>query len=206
MSQIGSESQTPASGDFGIPAEPPAWPKVVGIISIVLASLGIPCSACISVGALGGSAMYEWGRQQQIKAGHPDPGSMPAPFQPTVVDIGSAALWLLGVVVLLVAGIMTVRRKSSGRPAHVVYGVISILGTLVYLSSSMMKAQAIANWIAQNPGHPFLKQPGIGMSSSPIGAVLMSALCLIYPIFILIWFGPMGKRPEAGAGDQEPLV
>jgi hypothetical protein len=206
MSQYGTNPVPSTTSDFQLPAEPPAWPKVVGIISIVLAALGIPCSGCVSIGSLGGGALYEWGRQKQIAAKMPDPGEMPSVFQPGVLDVLSAGIWFLGVIVLLVAGIMTVRRKVSGRAAHLAYAAVSIVGTLMYTVSAIMKSQAVADWISHNPGHPFLKQPGAAFAGNPIGTIVVSLLCLAYPIFIVIWFGAMGKRPEVGAMSQEPLV
>ena len=67
----------PIDRDGGLPAEPPGWPKGLGVFSIVWGSLGIVCGGCINFFAFAGTAFYEWGRQQQVKAGQPDMGPMP---------------------------------------------------------------------------------------------------------------------------------
>jgi hypothetical protein len=38
------------------------------------------------------------------------------------------------------------------------------------------------------------------------GMCIGVALALGYPVFLLVWFGAMGKRPEAGKLPEEPLV
>jgi hypothetical protein len=206
MSQFGNDSVPSISSDFNTSGDPPAWPKAVGIFSIVWGSLGIPCSGCMSIMTLGGAGLYEWGRQKQIAANMPDTGPMPAAFQPGPVEVVSSIVWLIGVVVLLIAGIQVVRRRAAGRTTHLVYAAISILGTVVYGVSAVIKSRAIAEWIAHNPGDPYLKQPGVSMAANTIMPIVVSVILLAYPAFIFLWFGVMGKRPEGGAIPQEPLV
>ncbi len=206
MSQYPTDPVPSMTSDFQLSGEPPAWPKVVGIISIAWASLGIPCSGCVSIMMVGGSGFYEWGRQQQIAAKMPDTGPMPAVFHPGGVDMLSSIVWFIGVVVLLVAGIQVLRRRAAGRTIHLAYATISIVGTLIYAVSAVIKSLAIAEWIAHNPGDPYLKQPGVSFAAYPILPIVFSLILLVYPIYIVIWFGMMKKRPDLGAPLQEPLV
>jgi hypothetical protein len=206
MSQLGSDQIPPTNSEFTIPVEAPGWPKVLGIFSIVWAGLGIPCSLCISIMSMVGGAFYEWGRQKQIEGKMPDPGPMPAVYQPTILEALCAMVWFVGVVVLLVAGIQTVRRRAAGRTTHLAYAAISIIGSLAYAVVAVMKAFAIKEWISHNAGDPYLKQPGASFAANPITAIISTLVLLVFPVFVVIWFGALGKRPEIGAPLEEPLV
>ena len=110
-------------------------------------------------------------------------------------------IWFVGVVVLLVAGILVVRRRASGRAAHLLYAVISIVGTLVYAVSAVIKSQAISAWIAHNPTDPYLKQPAAHFGASAVFPVITAIVCLVYPVFIVLLVWPNGKTPlRSGPG------
>ena len=202
----GSEEGRPPT-DFVMAAEPPGWPKGLGVFSIVWGTLGIICSGCVTILAFAGTAFYEWGRQQRSKAGQPDIGPMPDVFKATGLEIGSTLVWMLGAVILLAAGISLVRRSASGRSLHLTYAAISIVGTFMGLVAGFMKHGAIVAYIAAHPNDPFLKQPGSTMGSSLVFPVVSAVLSWIYPAFILLWFLVIKRRPEdLGSRFEEPLV
>ena len=110
-----SQMNTPqVSSDFDMPSAPPAWPKVVGIISIVLASLGLVCGVCGLI--QNGMAFAQGGAEMQMPEGKTM--QMPAPSLLSIVLMALGWLWSL---MLLTAGIMTVKRRANGRTLHIVY-------------------------------------------------------------------------------------
>jgi hypothetical protein len=72
---------------------------------------------------------------------------------------------------------------------------------------SVMKAQAITEWIKQNPGHPYLKQPGASLAGSPSLVLVSTAIAIIFPAFCLIWFLVVKRKTDdLGWREPEPLV
>ncbi len=186
----------PSMGDFHVPVEPPAWPKVVGIISIVLSSLGLVCGVC----GIGFLAFM----RPLLKMAEAQMGPAPEVLIPGPLLVALAAVGVVWSAVLLVAGIATLRRRPNGRMLHVVYSGVAIVLTVISSFVNWQHQSAILKWVSENPTDQWAKQ------QSPMGAYAGMAfgVCigLGYPIFLLVWFGAMGKRPEAGSLPEEPLV
>ncbi|MBY0312564.1 MAG: hypothetical protein K2W85_10875 [Phycisphaerales bacterium] len=185
------------SSDFAPIVEAPTWPKVVGIISIVLASLALVCGGCGII--QNASAFASGGAVTQL----PDGKSiqMPAPSLASVVLGAVGWVWAIP---LLVAGIMTVRRAAMGRVLHLVYAALAILITIASIVVTIGDMQRMTAAFAQDPT---LKQFS-GMVTGMIYGILCisTVLGLGYPGFLLVWFGIMGKRPEVGAMNRDPII
>lgn len=197
MSQFDSDSTPSVSADFNASGEPPAWPKVVGIISIVLASLSLICGGCGLVQNVMG--LVQGGKDVEM------PNSAPIHIPPpSGLSVGLGVLGWLWAVVLLVAGIMTLKRLAKGRLLHLVYAGVSIVLTIGSVAVGMAEMQRVFDAFGQNAQMAQMA----GMIRMFTYAVMCFAvsLGLGYPLFLLVWFGMMGKRPEAGAMPQEPLV
>ena len=93
MSQL---PPTESAFDMPMPAEPPAWPKVVGIISIVWASLGLLCGVCGTGWLL---YMPTFAKSMEAQMGPMPPAMSPSPAQLALMVLGVFGL----VLVLLVA-------------------------------------------------------------------------------------------------------
>jgi hypothetical protein len=216
MSQFSAPES--ASNEFNVPTEPPAWPKVVGIISIVLGSLGTVCGLCIAVFTFSmGAFMQKMGELQQQgqaqggRAGGPMIPTTPMPpeFAPGPLSMVSAVFWPLGTILLIIAGIATVKRAANGRPLHLGYAGASLLFTLIGLVGAFMYQSSSHAFLAAHPDDPwsqFFSSSQGGMQNQIPQAVGMTCFSAIYPIFCIVWFGPLGKRPEAGAPLPEPLM
>jgi hypothetical protein len=197
MSQLDSDPVSPHSGEFEGSGEPPAWPKVVGIISIVLSSLGLFCGGC--------GLVFMAFMGQFLKMAEQTLGPVPPPMLPSPALIGIGALgWLWGFL-LLAAGIATVRRRPLGRTLHLVSAGGSILIAIVSTILNLQYQAAIQQWVAANPTSKWAQQ------QSPIGQYAGMcfglAIGLGYPIFLLVWFGFVKRRPEdMGVRSEEPVV
>jgi len=185
-------------GDLGTLAEPPKWPKVVGIISIVWAGLGLTCTGC-------GLASMVFMPQLMKVSEQAMGGPMPAIMQPGPLQIVLTAASLIPVILLLLAGIATVGRKPTGRPLHLAYAVVSIV---MSVASTVVAAQhqlAVIEWAQQNPDSKWA-----GQAQSPmawIGLAFGILIGLAWPVFCLIWFGLVKRRnADITEGLEEPAA
>jgi len=158
MSQIPGDWQQPVEQEY---APPTRWPLVIGILSIVLASLGIVCTP-VSV------VMNQFNPQsQRMMAGMP-------PWFGTY-QIVSGVVGVCVAILLLVAGIQTLRRQPSGRTLHITYGALAMLLAIVGLTLSVMI-------FTQAHVEPPVRQ--FSLAIMPCTAVMVFA----YPVFLLVWF------------------
>ncbi len=181
-------------GLAAIPAEPSAWPKVIGIIAIVLGAAGF-------LGGLYG-ALSPLFLEAMLKV-------MP-PGQEAILEVArDFAVWtvassLVGVVVavvLLVAGIGLVRRRqwSVGTVrAWAVIKVLLVIATSV-LGYMVAQAQFAAMSQAQAGAAPMPADFGrlLSMFAVVIGLVWGWAL----PVFVLIWFARSKVKAETASWD-----
>lgn len=201
MTQFDSSSTAPTSGDFSMPAEPPSWPKVVGIISIVWGSLGVLCNICGVIGQASGNflmTMVPPEQQEAMKA------------QMAAGGIAQIALYVVSALVsilLIVAGVTTLKRQATGRMLHLAYGaigiVLTIAGTFIALKGIDAQIAAMSN----NPNTPPQALAGAKMGSY-FGMAFGVCIGLAYPLFCLIWFGAIKRthKDMTGGFEQEPIV
>jgi hypothetical protein len=186
-------SQAPIMSPPELPMleDPPKWPKVVGIFSIVWGSLWLVCGGC----GLASSLLSPMLMKMAEKSMPPDAGPMPSVLMPSkpqmvlmVVSVGLALL-------LLFAGIATVSRRAQGRTMHLVYGVLSILNTAPAVFFGYQQIQAQVAWAAANQGSVWAQRmhPEFGYVALAVSVVLGIA----WPLFCLVWFAT--HRPEVGA-------
>jgi len=204
MSQF-SIPPTYGEPDFG--TEPAAWPKVVGIISIVWASLGLICNGCTAVSALVQPMIInmvppeQQQQMQQQMAG-----------QNVVFNIVIGVIGIILSVLLLYAGIQTLRYRWAGRMLHLAWAVLAVIIGIVgsIIGFGMMKDQVAAQMqqIQNDPNMAAQAQQmqgGIEAFAYVIfGCTVLFSLA--YPVFILIWFGLIKTRPEQMGPPPQELV
>ncbi len=177
-----------------LPPEPPGWPKVVGIISIVWASLGLFCGGCGGLMAFVGPMMIPEAQRDQFP-----PNMSPGPALLAVIAVG-----MLSGVLLLVAGVMTLRRKPIGSTLHMVCAVISLLLIFPNIYFQLQQQTDLAKWASENPASQFAQQmnsPAQKMMQT--GGLLFGVVIgAAYPVFLLIWFG-LVKRGAAAYGPRD---
>ncbi len=178
----------PADTTPELPAIPPAWPKVIGIISIVWGSIGLVCGGC------GIASPFFMGVMLQGQ------GELPPSLSPTLTQMALMAFGLLLAILLIVAGVTTMNRKPAGFIMHIGYAVVSIPVTLLGLYFSWKQQAELAQWAVENPDNMIAKSmsaPGQSIGQV-VGLVFVGTLGLAYPIFILVWFGLIKKPRDMG--------
>lgn len=194
-----SEEQQQAPADIEqyeeVYADIPQWPKVVGIISIVLASLGGCCLVgqivrlALQGAGVGGQERVPEELQKQLDAISMGPASMIA------MGLGAVA-----VAVLMTAGITTVGRKSVGRVLHLVYGGIGIVNVTLSMYISSQIYSRFADYIQQNPSSDLAKAGGLILGVTKISMGIGVLIGGAYPLFTLIWFGLVKRTHESMTG------
>lgn len=174
-------------GEFREPAQ---WPKVVGIISICWACFWLLCGGC-GLAWMVAAPQFMAGAEKQF--GEPFPDVM----KPSTAQGIMAAVGLIVPIVLLIAGILTLRRRTTGRPMHITYAVLSFLNTAISAVVGVQQQLRIMDWAKHNQSSKWAQGQGAGY-----GIIFMAvfvALALAWPLFCVIWFGAMKRDPSADA-------
>lgn len=171
--------------------EPPKWPKVVGIISIVYSCIMLLCNGGLAIMSLFQPQMMNMAEQQVFTDGVP-----PMLKQVPLVGVALLVFSFAMSVCLLIAGITTVGRHKKGRILHLIATGGILLSTLVSIPYQISMQSEIAEWVKANPDTVYAQQysPAQSLIGLAIGLVF-----LLYPIFCIIWFGALKKRPEQDA-------
>lgn len=166
----------------------PGWPKPIGIVSIVWGSLGLLCGVC-GLASLSMMSTFVQGAEDQM-------GPMPDIMKPSPLQMVAMALGFVPTVVLLVAGILTVKRNYKGRLAHLVYVALAIVIGGIGIAMQIQQQMALSAWAAENPDNMWAKQQQQGGMFAYIGIAFGVILSFAWPIFCAIWFGFIKKKPE----------
>ena len=171
----------------------PKWPKVVGIISIVFGSLGVLGSTC---GGIGVAMVPVWeDMMKEVSEGYPLPPNMDiGPLYYVLIVLGLAFA-----ILLLTAGVMTLKRQIAGRMLHLVYVGLSIPVTILNIWLQMQEMSAMEAYIRDNPGSPFAQ--GGDQTVNLILFAFFTLLGIAWLAFLGIWFGVMKTKPSDFTGD-----
>lgn len=170
--------QAPSPGYTGYAAPPkkPAWPVVIGIISIVIGGL---FSLCTCVGIPMNIAQRANPAVQELMEQFPEWW--------TAWQIIGGLLWLGLYILLLVAGICLVRRRAVGLPLHVTFALLGLIWCII-------------NGVVTFRGMAGVELPApMGASMKPFMLIGMFAGFVFggaYPIFLLVWFSRPGIRQQ----------
>lgn len=179
----------------------PKWPKVIGIISIVLAGLGLTCGG---IGIVW-QGFIAPGFMEQALEGDPFPDALR--LQATDYAIGGLGL-LLGFL-LLFAGIACVTYRPSTRMMHLAYACCTIPINIWSYLNQMAKQESIQQWAQDYPNNPIAQSmdpsnPGAAIGEI-VGLVLFLLLGIGIPLLYLVWFGLVKTKPEQITGGDEGI-
>lgn len=174
----------------------PKWPKVIGIITIVLASLGLLCS----VGGAGAAAFFGPMQQQVVADMAPDADPLPSPMTPLLW--GAIAFGTVLAFVQFIGGVMCVAYKPAARLVLLLYGVLGIVSTMLGTVAQLQQQAAMQAWAEANPGNPIADQ--MTSDAQAMGQLVGLAFGLLLglgiPLFYVIWFGLVKTKPEQMLG------
>jgi MFS family permease len=166
-------------------SEPPKWPKVVGIITTILASLGLVCGG-LGAASTAGQVASQGGSYYMI----------------------TLAMQVVGLVVAIIgifAGVTTILRKKQGRMLHLVWAsatLVLFVVSMAMLPEAMKQANAqISQGVASGEIPPEAEETArtIGLVMMIVFVSIGAVLSGLWPLFCIVWFGAKKKRPEVGA-------
>jgi hypothetical protein len=187
------EPMMPGEADLST-IEPPGWPSVVGTISIVWGLVGIMCAGCGLLGPMLSGAFLP-----------PEMMNPPPPFTRITPEmLLSVGISLVVTFVLIAAGVATVGRRRAGRTLHLLYVALSVVSIAVGVMVQIKAYSAMTQWVQQNPDHPIARQMGAGGGVGQwIGMAFGMLIGIAYPLFCVVWFGFMGRKPDEGQDRAE---
>ena len=167
--------------------EPVGWPKPIGIISLVLAAIGLTCTGC----GIGAQLIFGPMQKQLYTDGMP-----PAALSLTPMIYASAVIGLLVTILLIVAAIMLLARNLKAHPLFLVYAVLGIISAAFGMYAQIDMQSEITEWVKQNPDTTYSQQVGANAAGQVIGIVLGIVLGFAWPVFCLLWFGLVKRDPS----------
>jgi hypothetical protein len=175
-----------------MPEKASSWPTVIGVISIVVASLGLLCG-CTGFFA---PQFYKWAADMAAQSGQSDPMldiQVRVAEQFQIFFIVLTVLSLASSVWLLVVAINLCRRKRSSRGGYIGWSVYALIVMAANLGLQVLMTQSMANALAQE-GHGQRVTELWGGAS--FGLCIGLAFGAALPIFSLIWFSRGKIRNE----------
>lgn len=173
-------------GEISTQAGGTKWPKVFGIISIVLGSLGIAGGGCglisIPMNAVAATAAQQQGGVNAATFGGP-----------IAWQVFSQILAIAMAGLLLAAGIALLKRRPQGIKLHKLWAYIAIpvwlistiIGTIFAMQASSAATTAGGNQIS----------PGMIAAFMIPGLLIGLVFALAYPIIVIVWL----NRPQIKA-------
>ncbi|MEM7621957.1 MAG: hypothetical protein AAF235_02000 [Planctomycetota bacterium] len=187
-------------------ARRPGWPKPIGIVSIVLGSIAITC------GVFGTAMIPLSGAMMGTTLGDVPP---PPSTQLSPEIIVSMGIGVVTNILLIVAGIMTLKRNPRGRTLHLAYAIAAVVAVFLGIWAQMSMQAKLDDWIAQygdseigETGMTWREQMQAGQQFQGISLVGGLVVGLAYPLFCIVWFGLIKKDRDAmgsDADDEEAL-
>lgn len=183
---------TPPVDFEGVPDQPSKWPTVVGVIGIVLASIGLLCG-CAGYFAV---PLQRWGMSMQSQSGIANPVAEAQLKVAEQYQIVTYVLTTIGLALsawLLFAAINLLRRRRSARGALMGWAIASIVALALNMTFQVLMMQAMVDE---------LNAAGEGQRANEIWMGLAFGGCfglifgLTYQVFILIWFSRAKIKAE----------
>lgn len=172
-------------GDFEVPQSPPAWPKVIGVISIVLGSLGILTNLWGAVAPFLMDAMFgSLQNNEDLKA------TMQVQKDYMVWLVMAALLGLACALLLVIGGAGLCATRRWGHAALKLYIPLRVVG---------VAGTAILTYVVSIATHQAMANSGSAVPMSSAIVVVTVGLGLAWglalPLFLWIWF----SRPKVKA-------
>ncbi|MHC4416033.1 MAG: hypothetical protein ACYS0G_12185 [Planctomycetota bacterium] len=190
----GPPGMTPAAQVVERLEKPSGWPMAIGVINIVLASIGLLCYGCGSINTM----VSPW------LAGMVPEDQQPVTAQGVqlVVQVVQMCAAALMSVWLLFAGIGLTRRRAWSRVNCIGWSIVKILLSLLGTGIGLLFAQQTVDQFndqLSKSGQAFTLTVPMIM----IAVVVSLAWFMIWPIFMLIWFSRAKIREEVAQWEAE---
>ena len=184
-----SPAKTPPSEVGELPPDPSRWPTLIGVVSILLASLGLAAGCCGMASPFLPGFFSDMVPPEQIE--------LMRASQPPVLWVISASLIGLAVsTLLLLAAIGILRRRSSGVTLCRVWAWINIPWAAISIIASIYIH-------LQVPQDAQQMSVGLQYVFLAFGICFTLLFGLGFPLFLLLWFSRARIKEEVDAWEAE---
>lgn len=194
---------------YSPPVKRTVWPKVIGIISIVIAGLGMLCGTCNTISGIAGRAMVPFMRgmfKMPMATSRPTTGPT-MPIDPKAaadmmdkllegmtplytIQAITSFVGLLAAILLLVGGIKLIRRRRCAQTLHLVYAILGIISVCVAIALHSYSMSIMTDTMG---GLPFGEMdPGMDPAMGEQMSNLMRAQFSMMSVFGAIMIGATG--------------
>ncbi len=194
-----SPEMSPPSEIGEMPDKPSSWPTGIGVLGIVLASLGLVGGCCGLLTPVFWSTMVDFMNssgnvpEQQIQA-------MQAAKPPTGWSVGAGLIGLVLATLLMIGSIKVIRRRAEGVTLCKIWAWVAIPWSVLAFIVNMYIQMQIPQEAQQ-----------MGAAGQVAGLAFGACMTLVFgigiPIFMLAWFSRQKIRDEiAGWADDAGLI
>lgn len=177
----------------------PAWPKVIGIISIIWGALGLVCGVVFAAMMMFLPSMMQG---QSFEGGTPP--VFPYVPPPTIL-MAVMFVSLLWTILLIVGGSTTAARKPVGRPMHIAWAIGAILIGAFSMKLQVDSQNTLTDWMRENPTAQVTQMSG-GSAGGLVGLAISAFFSFAWPLFVLFWFLVVKRRSADIAEGVESIV
>jgi len=187
-----SSMMTPPVEGGALEEKPTKWPTVIGVIGIVLSSLGLIC----------GCTGYFTVPLQRMVAGMQPPNAPTSVLSEVQLQIAEQYQIIMIILTtislgmslwLLLGSIALVRRRRSARTTLMAWAVVSILNFALNICTQILIFQATAAELQQRGEGRFVNQLWVGAA---IGGCLGILFGIALQVFTLTWFSRSKIKTE----------
>lgn len=181
----------PTEGGY-LEERPTRWPTVIGVIAIVLASLGMLCTC----GSVFSPQFLKWAQEQAQKAGRSDPAmdaQIEVMSQFYAIFVGLLIIGFILAIVQLIAGITLLRRRRSARGMFMVYALVALILAILNIGLQVVMTQAISAKLHEQGE---TAAAAGAWASAAFGLCIGIVLGMGWPVFLIIWFSRQKIKNE----------
>lgn len=178
-----------------MPARPPKWPTVIGVIGTVIGGWGI-CNGVIGLCMIAFFANFE----PMSKGSITSSAMFPLGIGGAVASLGAP---LLVAVILLVGSIQLLRRRRGARTVLIWYSIIRIVVVAATIAYSVLATQNMLEQMSQTSAAGGASAPTLPAGTMNAMYVMMwvqigvqAVLFLALPVFLLVWFTRAGVKRD----------
>ncbi len=181
---------------------PRVWPTTIGVISIVLGSLGIigGCWGVVSPTFMGALS-------EQMPQGSIQGAETMAKHAGMYAVSGGAGMMVA--TLLLIAGIGMLRRRPWSVSANRWWAVLKMLLVVGQVAFAILIQDEVVAEITRNDPNAAAMGAGFVSVAVGIGFAFVLLWGWAYPVFLLIWLSRRGVKAETASwqrGDDQPPV
>ena len=182
-----------SGGEGDLPEAPLSkWPTVIGIIGIVLASLGLFCG-CVGYFQI---PLQKWGARMAAQSGMSDPmmeAQIKVAEQFQIIMLILLTIGMILTIWLLAGSIKLVRRRASARNHLIGWAMASLFVLAINIALQVLMFQATVNELTQAGASDRVPELWFG---AMVGGFFMIIFGLAFQTFILIWFSRSKIKAE----------